>query len=233
MKKSFLLYNDNYEAIKDLPPEDKGILLDAIFTYSINNIVPDLPPVVKVAFKFIQQSMDRDFEKWERIRERNITNGKLGGRPKIKKPRKPSGLFGNPKNPVNVNVKEKENNIKEKENSINKILLLAFSETLGVQFKSLTAYQKNINYWLEVYSVEDVEKAIRNIPRHTFWKDKMRPSILFRQYDRQHNPVDYIGELLSLPEPKQIKLWNYYPKSLRVFPKCPSTPSLFLPGLRN
>ena len=57
--------------------------------------------------------------------------------------------------------------------------------------------KKNYAYWLSVYSNEEIETAIRNIPNDKFWKDKITPTILFRQKNSNKEPVDYIGGLLN------------------------------------
>jgi len=211
MKRSFLLYNDNYEAIKDLSLTDKGRLLDTIFNYSKSGTIPNLPPVVKVAFGFIRQTMDRDFQKWEHIRERNITNGKLGGRPKAKQnpkePSKPSGLFGNPKNPVNVNVNANVTaNVKKiKTYTVNNLTLeqvaggvnKAFSVYLNRQFKGVDSFRDNLAHWLETYEPKEIEEAVRNAKSDKFWRDRLTPTVLFRRKNPQGEPVDYIGQLLN------------------------------------
>ncbi len=124
MKKSFVLYNDQYEAVEDLTDEQKGQLLDAMFLYSRGEELKEYDPIVKMAFKFFRIVFDRDNLKWEAVANRNKNNGKKGGRPKGNKnsilennpeePKKPSGLSGNTINPeepkkpvsgsVNVNV---------------------------------------------------------------------------------------------------------------------------------
>jgi hypothetical protein len=73
-KKSFLLYNDTYPAIKDLSDKDKACLLDAIFNYSNGEDIGDLPTGAKISFGFIKQSLDRDTEKYLGICEKNRNN---------------------------------------------------------------------------------------------------------------------------------------------------------------
>lgn len=48
----FLLYTSDYKCIKDLPLEQKGALLDAIFEYASTGTIIDLPPIVSMAFNF-------------------------------------------------------------------------------------------------------------------------------------------------------------------------------------
>lgn len=107
-KKSFVLYCDTYESLKDLSLSDKGSILDSIFLYSRGETLPKMSGISKLAFSFIKQALDRDFDKWENKRQANIENGKLGGRPKKPNitqynPKNPDGYFNNPKNLVSVN----------------------------------------------------------------------------------------------------------------------------------
>lgn len=109
MKKSFVLYHDQYDAIEDLTDSQKGNLLDMLFIYSRSGdtAAKTDDPMVKIAFKFFKVVMDRDKTKWENIASRNKVNGSKGGRPNKNstmqgnpaEPKKPSGLSGNPKNP--------------------------------------------------------------------------------------------------------------------------------------
>jgi len=82
VKKSFILYHDQFDAIEDLTVEQKGNLLNAIFIYSRCGKISNLDPVVNMAFKFFRVTLDRDAEKWKQIAARNKENGKKGGRPK-------------------------------------------------------------------------------------------------------------------------------------------------------
>ena len=113
MKNSFILYTDVYDSIKDLSLVEKGKLLDAIYTYSITGQQLELSKPIKIVFSFIKREIDRNYKRWEDIRQRNIENGKMGGRPRLdnnpKEPKKPSGLSGNPKNPVTVTVTDTVN----------------------------------------------------------------------------------------------------------------------------
>ncbi len=105
-----IIYVQQYEAIKDLPQSDKGLLLDAIFHYHITGeVMQELPPMVLMAFTFIRTSIDSNTRKYEAIVKRNRENGKKGGRPRNpnnpSEPKKPTGLKKtqktqvNPKNP--------------------------------------------------------------------------------------------------------------------------------------
>jgi hypothetical protein len=101
-KKSFILYMDTYENIKDIPLEEKGKLLDAIFNHALDNTV-ELTGVAGMAFNFIKMQMDRDSGKYETFIEKQRLNGKKGGRPKAN----PSLKEDIPKNPsLNLNTQK-------------------------------------------------------------------------------------------------------------------------------
>ncbi len=121
MKKSFILYNDLLDVLDVLSPTEAGELFTVIRDYTRGEEVNPSKPVA-IAFTAIKNSIDRDCEKWETIRKRNVENGKKGGRPikeiNPKEPKKPTGLSGNPKNPVSVNVNVSDNvNVNDNDNN--------------------------------------------------------------------------------------------------------------------
>jgi hypothetical protein len=93
-KKSFIIYTDSRNMVNKLSNERAGILFKTIFSYcdDENPICDD--EVVDMAFEHFKNILKRDLKKYEGIINRNKENGKKGGRPK-----KPSGLFGNPIEP--------------------------------------------------------------------------------------------------------------------------------------
>ena len=95
MKESFLIYKSLYGPLKTLSLEEKGLLFEAIFTYQIEGVVPDLPPVINMAFQFVKDQFDRDDNKYNEICERNHRNGSKGGRP--------GDETNNPENPAKRN----------------------------------------------------------------------------------------------------------------------------------
>ena len=74
MKESFLIYKSLYGPLKTLSLEEKGLLFEAIFTYQIEGVVPDLPPVLNMAFQFVKDQFDRDDNKYNEKCERNHRN---------------------------------------------------------------------------------------------------------------------------------------------------------------
>lgn len=102
-KKSFLLYCDLIHTVEKLDNEHAGELLKHILRY-VNDLNPEPKDfVIDIAFEPIKQALKRDLKRYESIKERNRLNGAKGGRPSnntnLSEPKKPTGLFGNPKNP--------------------------------------------------------------------------------------------------------------------------------------
>ncbi len=100
IKKSFLLYCDQINVIDKLTDTQAGFLIKKVYGYCGNGHVPPeiKDPLVDVVFTSIRTVIDRDYDKYLKIVERNRKNGEKGGRPK-EEPKKPSGLSGNPNNP--------------------------------------------------------------------------------------------------------------------------------------
>jgi hypothetical protein len=99
-KNGFLLYKDLLPQFEMLTDEQAGQLIKAILTYVNDLDLPPLEPEVRIAFGFIKAILKRDLKKYEGIVERNIENGKKGGRPtKEQNPENPVGYLGNPTKP--------------------------------------------------------------------------------------------------------------------------------------
>jgi hypothetical protein len=91
------------EAMTGLPDDIRLEVYESIIVYATTGNVKGLKPMANVAFNFAKTTIDRDADRYMSVVERNKLNGANGGRPKKEvndqKPKKPSGLFGNPKNP--------------------------------------------------------------------------------------------------------------------------------------
>lgn len=71
-KNSIILYFEQYESIKELSLEDKGRILDAVFTYAMTGNIPEgMPPLVSMAFSFIRTAMNIDSEKYKEKCQQN------------------------------------------------------------------------------------------------------------------------------------------------------------------
>lgn len=128
-KNNFLLYTSDYKCIKDLPLEQKGALLDAIFEYASTGTIIDLPPVVSMAFIFFRSHIDDNTEKWNEKVEKRRAAGRLGGLAKAENSKQSQANVANAKDAnqsqanvaVNVNDNVNDNvstSVDIKENTI-------------------------------------------------------------------------------------------------------------------
>lgn len=76
-KKSFLLYFDNYPMLLALPPEQRGLLVTALYTYAervwqdetvtieeVMELYPQLSPQARMASRFMGANILRDTQRW-------------------------------------------------------------------------------------------------------------------------------------------------------------------------
>lgn len=180
-KRSFLLYTDVHFTVKKLTDEQSGKLFKHILAYvnDENPIINDL--ILEIAFEPIKQSLKRDLKRYEAICLRNKENGSKGGRPKHK-PKKPSGLNGNPENPNepdNDSDSDSDNGIdkdNDKEKKIKKNIVPTFEDFKTyalenyplVNIKSLELKYKS---WVENNWRDGNNKKIEN------WKSKLLNTI--------------------------------------------------------
>ena len=79
MKNSFVLFADIYDVLGALTTEQKGLLFQLILDYQISGEFESTgDKVVDVAFIPIKQSLDRNNEKWEQIKQKRSEAGKKG-----------------------------------------------------------------------------------------------------------------------------------------------------------
>ena len=177
-KKSFVAYCDWIESFEELSDEEAGRLVKHLFRY-VNDKNPEAPDkLTKMCFIPIKQALKRDLNKYETIRERNIENGKKGGRPK-----KPSGLSGlkeKPKKAVNDNVSVNVNDIKEKPPTPKgeldfdfDIYLKKINELFGKNLRVVNKKAKqSIKARLkEGYTNGDIWNAMQNVANDQWHKD--------------------------------------------------------------
>lgn len=109
MKDSFIFYNSFYYALKELPPEDKSLVLDAICEYALLDKPIDLEklaPTAKIALILIEPQLKANNKRYE--------DGFKGGAPKGNqnaKKKQPNNHRLKPKQPndnENDNVNEEE-----------------------------------------------------------------------------------------------------------------------------
>lgn len=80
-KKSVLFYTDWAEPLKYLSLEEKGMIFDAIISYTETGKAPSFESqAAAVAFSFIRLRLDVNIQKWTSIREKRREAGALGGK---------------------------------------------------------------------------------------------------------------------------------------------------------
>ena len=65
MRDTMIFYRSFYEAIKELPPENKIEVYDAIFSYSLDFSEPDLSGISKTIFTLIKPQLDANIKRFE------------------------------------------------------------------------------------------------------------------------------------------------------------------------
>ena len=74
MNDSFILYTSDYQLIEGLTDEQLGQLTRALFIYARDGEIINLEPVVRMAFVFIKDKIDRNQQKYQKKCERNREN---------------------------------------------------------------------------------------------------------------------------------------------------------------
>lgn len=112
MRDSIVFYRSFYEAIKEIPLEEQGVVYNAIYGYALDGIEPELSGIAKAIFLLVKPQIDANNNRYE--------NGKKGGKPKAnqnetKTEPKPNQdeTETEPNENVNVNVNVNENDLKE------------------------------------------------------------------------------------------------------------------------
>jgi hypothetical protein len=77
-KNSFLLYTDYMEQIAMLNLEQRGILLTALMQYQMQEDLPEMDDMTKMAFSFISANVRRNNEKYSNIVEKRRKAGRKG-----------------------------------------------------------------------------------------------------------------------------------------------------------
>lgn len=217
MKKSFILYTDQAELVDSLTDVQAGKLIKAIYKFSRGEEIK-LDQLTKTAFLSFKQTLVRDLEKWEKVRERNIVNGKMGGRPRLnktqnnpEKPKKPSGYFGNPKNLVSVSVSD----INNTSGVVNEISLVQevwnhYIQTSGTKELLLPARKHLISNRLAKFTAADLKLAVTNCFANKFYSGdndkhwRADASYVFRS-------DEIVDRLLNLKNPEEKKTWRNAP----------------------
>lgn len=209
-KHSFILYSDIHFTLKKLTDEQSGKLFKHILAYvnDENPVMDDL--LLEVAFEPIKQALKRDLKRYEAICQRNKDNGLKGGRPK-KKPKKPSGLIGNPKNPDEPKKADNDNDIdngidiEQKEDNNIYDFFPRFWEQYHIITKLLKTDKNDAEKYWKKLSVSERQKALQNIkPYYDSLRDKKyckkaRTYLSDKNFNDEFVPFRQLVEKLMMP----------------------------------
>jgi uncharacterized phage protein (TIGR02220 family) len=164
-KKSFLLYADLIHTIEKLNDEQAGKLFKHVLRY-VNDQHPESDQFTEVVFEPIKQTLKRDLEKYEGIRQRNSENAKKRWDATAcdRIPNMPALT----KNADNDSVNDNDINIIDFES-----LLLLLQATFKRKFRVLNdkvkrSYKARIK---EGYTIDDIHNAIKNCQANAYHKD--------------------------------------------------------------
>ena len=92
------------------------------------------------------------------------------------------------------NVKSVKKNDKDIDTQARKVLEI-YNRLYDRSLTSTRAIKSNLSYWLEEYSLEDIETAFRGGLRDDFYRSRLTPEMLLRKKNTRGEDVDRIGEL--------------------------------------
>lgn len=175
----FSTYEDWEIAFKSLDSESCKELILAVFNYGLRKELKELSPMAQLAMNLIKPLMDRDWEKYEKIVERNKANSINAGRPRKSKEIENNPLdfldfqnnrkksTGTQSDPI-INNKIINNEIKDKD-------IIESNDSLSVSTDS----EKKISYQ-EVVDFYNNSVAGKNIPQCVKLTEKRKQAIKAR-----------------------------------------------------
>ena len=87
------------------------------------------------------------------------------------------------------------NNQKEYKKEVTDFLQI-FNEELQSTYRYNRGLHQNYSYWRESYTAEEIQNAIKNYTED-FWAKNLSPLLMLKKENKQGQPMDIIGELLS------------------------------------
>lgn len=220
MKKSFILYYDQYEPIKNLTLEQKGILLDLLFCDTSEK--QDV--LVNGIYLFFKQQIKRDLEKWEQIREKRIKSGSLGGINKAKQ--KVANASKCKQKVANLAVTVNDNVTVTVNDNVNNNIVSSKEETLISYFSSRYEKYYNTKYIAKKEECIALNKLARDIDKQVI-KNKIN-SLFEDSYWFNKDNQNTIGMLIKrineikekqpvVEEPKQKGIWDMSEEERQAF----------------
>ena len=177
---SFLIYKEWEEYFDSLDSmEEAGELIMALFAFAKRGEAAEFKGALKMAFIVMSNQLERDGIKWERNRQKNIENGKKGGRPRkteveeeterfSEETEKTERFLEEPKKPVKVKDKVKVKGkveVKEKISSNAEAFERIWKQYPRKQGRkeALAAFERAIKHGT---TVEEIENGIKRYKKH-------------------------------------------------------------------
>jgi len=104
MRDSFIFYRSFYEAIKDLPPENKAKCYDAIFEFGFNHNLIELEGIDKAIFTLIKPQLEANYKRYENGKKQKTSKQEAKGKQKVSKSEANVNVNDNVNDNVNENV---------------------------------------------------------------------------------------------------------------------------------
>jgi len=195
MRDSCIFYRSFYESINELPDTNKLEIYNAIFSYSLNFIEPELTGLSKSIFTLIKPQLDANIKRFNNGLQPKDKQIKSKTEAKQKqnesKVEANNNVNDNVNDNVNVNVNVKENNIEERK--------LKFASTLE-PFKS--KYGRDLlnqfyKYWTQpnksnIKFKQELEKTWELSYRLETWSSK--------DYNNKQTPVSTKPRFLTIED---------------------------------
>jgi uncharacterized protein YdaU (DUF1376 family) len=114
---------------------------------------------------------------------------------------------------ANEDVNEKNSKKEKKSKSKSQILpsfytslvevIDVFNDVTESRYEPNVSLYNNFEYWLGIYSIQEIKTAIKNIRKSKWWAEHGTPTILLRRKNPNGENVDHIGSLLNIRETTQ------------------------------
>ena len=146
--KSFILHKDSLSVLNKLTDEQAGKLFKSIFTYQVQNILPN-DELVSIIFEPFLNQFKRDAENYKKTCEARKIAGSKGGKQKVANASKSKQKVANLADSDNKNKNENKNKSENKNKNdlpifINKNLFDSFVQMRNKIKKPLTDYAKEL-----------------------------------------------------------------------------------------
>lgn len=165
MRDTMIFYRSFYEAIKELPLDTQGELYNALFSYGLDFIEPELKGISKTVWILIKPQIDANIRKYH--------NGKIEKTKQSVSKKEAKDKQNVSKVEANVN-----DNVNDNVNVINKIDYQALLEVLNLSFgRGFKVINKKVRSSYEArlkdgYSKDQIMDAINNCKINDYHKEK-------------------------------------------------------------